>query len=69
MYRKLKDLAYKFWNSEGRKVFHTAWQVAIPLLLSHLVMAKSTNDVKGAFVLAGAAALAAVKAILVEPRG
>lgn len=69
MYSKLKDLAYKLWNSEGRKVFHTAWQVGLPLLLSHLVMAKSTADVKGAFVLAGAAALAAIKAILVTPRG
>ena len=58
-----------FWRSlpDGiKRVIHTAWQVAVPVFLSHLVIAHSSADVKSAFVVTGAAALAAVKAVLVS---
>lgn len=48
-----------------KRTLHTLWQVAVPVLLTHLVIAKSSADVKSAFVVAGAAVLAAVKAKLV----
>jgi hypothetical protein len=58
-----------YWNGlpEGvKRVIHTAWQVAVPVLLSHLLMAHSSADVKSAFVVTGAAVLAAIKALLVS---
>lgn len=73
--QKVKDLAYKLWNSEGRKVFHTFWQAAAGALVSGLFAAKSTQDVKAVVMVAVAAGLAAVKAMAVarwqsvNPRG
>jgi hypothetical protein len=46
-----------------RRVVHTFWQVALPVLLSHLLLARSSADVKATVVLAGATGLAAVKAV------
>lgn len=65
MYRKLKDLAYKLWNSEGRKVFHTFWQAAGGVLIAGLLAARSSQDVKAVVAVAVAAGLAAVKAAVV----
>lgn len=62
MYSKLKTFLYKFWNSEGRKVFHTAWQAAGSALVVSLLAARSSTDVKAALIAAGAVALAALKA-------
>jgi hypothetical protein len=62
---KLKNL----WNKlpDGvKRVVHTAWQVAVPVLLSHLIIAHSSSDVKSAFVVTGAAVLAAVKALIIS---
>lgn len=62
--QKLKQ----FWNSvpdSVRRVAHTLWQVAVPVFLSHIVIAHSSTDVKSAFIVTGAAVLATLKAILV----
>lgn len=58
-----------FWDNlpDGvRRTAHTVWQVAIPVLLSHLIIAHSSNDVKSAFVVTGATVLATLKAILLQ---
>lgn len=49
-----------------RHVLHTAWQVAIPVLLTHLYMARSSKDVQAAVMYAGAVFLAALKAAVVK---
>jgi hypothetical protein len=57
------------WNQtpDGlRRVIHTAWQVGAPILFTQLAMARSSQDVKAGFIVAGAAALAAVKAYIVS---
>lgn len=62
---KVPQVPKSLWNRlpDGlRRVFHTAWQVAVPIFLTNLYMARSSAEVKGAFVLAGAAALASIKA-------
>lgn len=59
----------KLWNKlpdSVKRVVHTLWQVAVPVLLTHLVLAKSSADVKLAFVVTGATVLAAAKAALVN---
>lgn len=64
---KLKQLLNSFWAYDGvKRVVHTAWQVGAPLLATNLYMAHSSTDVKSAFVLTGAAVLAAVKALIVS---
>lgn len=55
-------------NDYVRRVFHTFWQAAGGVLLSALVLANSTQDVKLAFAAAFAAGLAAVKALFVAKR-
>lgn len=52
-------------NDNVKRVLHTVWQVGVPFLLSHLLIARSSADVKTAFVATGAVVLAAVKAALV----
>lgn len=64
--RNLKNLAYRLWNSEGRKVFHTFWQAAGGVLIAGLLASKSTADVKLAVGAAVATGLAAVKALLLS---
>ena len=49
-----------------RRVINTLWQVAVPVLLSHLLIAKSSADVKSAFIVTGATVLAAAKALVVS---
>ena len=49
-----------------KRVLHTAWQVGGATLLGHLLVAKSTQDVKAAVVAAFAVALAAIKAAAVS---
>jgi len=63
--QRVKELAKKLWANEGNRVVHTAWQAAGGVLLAHLLVARSTQDVKAAFAVAFAVALAAVKASLV----
>lgn len=63
--KKLKQ----FWADvpEGlKRIVHTFWQVAIPVLLGNLLLAKSSTEVKTSFILAGSTGLAAVKALLVN---
>jgi hypothetical protein len=63
--QKVKQL----WNAlpdKVRRAVHTAWQVALPVLLAHLLLAHSSKDVQSAFVFAGAVALASLKAALVN---
>lgn len=69
MFAKVKDLAYKFWMSEGRKVFHTFWQAAGGVLIAGLLASRSSADVKLALGAAFAVGLAAVKAALVSRQG
>jgi TRAP-type mannitol/chloroaromatic compound transport system substrate-binding protein len=55
------------WNripDRARRVIHTAWQVTTPVLLSHLLIARSSTDVKLAFVAAGAVLLAYLKSVV-----
>lgn len=66
MFAKVKNLVYKFWNSEGRKVLHTFWQAAGGVLIAGLVASRSTADVKLAVAAAVATGLAAVKALVVS---
>lgn len=57
------------WNTipdSGRRVLHTLWQVAVPVFLSHVLFARSSADVKSAFIVTGAAVLATLKALLVR---
>ena len=59
------------WNrlpDNLRRVLHTAWQLAIPTLVAHLWLARSSKDVQAAFVVAGGVFLASVKAALVGKR-
>lgn len=64
---KLKTFIKSVLASDGvKRVFHTAWQAGVPVLLSQLVLVHSTADVKGVFIVTGAAVLAAVKALLVS---
>lgn len=61
------EVQKSFWNRlpDGvKRILHTTWQVAIPTLISGLYMARSSAEIKAAFVAAGAVALAALKAIL-----
>jgi hypothetical protein len=63
---KLKSIVKSVWaNDSVRRVIHSTWQAAGGVLLAGLVAAHSSTDVKAAFVVAGAAALAALKAALV----
>lgn len=48
-----------------RRILHTAWQVGLPVLVSNLYLARSSADVKGAFIAAGAVFLASIKASIV----
>lgn len=57
---KIKQL---WLNDSVRRVFHTFWQAAGGVLLSGLLLARSSNDVKLAVGAAFAAGLAAVKAL------
>jgi hypothetical protein len=60
---KLKQL----WNAipEGvKRVLHTAWQAAGGVLIAHLLVAHSTQDVKASVAVALAAGLAALKAAI-----
>ncbi len=53
------------WNrlpDHLRRVLHTAWQLAIPVFLTHLWLARSSKDVQTAFIAGGAVFLASVKA-------
>ena len=50
----------------AKRTLHTLWQVALPVLAAHLLIAKSSADVKSAFIVTGATVLAAVKASLVR---
>lgn len=52
-------------NEHVRRVFHTFWQAAGGVLISGLLLAHSTADVKLAAGAALAAGLAAVKALIV----
>lgn len=52
-------------NDNIKRILHTAWQVGVPFLASHLLIARSSADVKTAFVATGAVVLAALKAALV----
>ena len=59
----------QFWNRlpDGvRRVVHTAWEVVLPTLLSNLLVARSSADVKGAFVVTGAVFLAWLKAYVLH---
>lgn len=49
-----------------KRVLHTAWQLALPTLLAHLLLAHSSKDVQSSFVAAGAVFLASVKALVVK---
>jgi hypothetical protein len=66
MLAKLKNLTYSFWNSEGRRVFHTFWQAAVGALVAGLVTVHSTSDVKAVVMVAVTAGMAAVKALVVS---
>ena len=66
---KLKNLVLRLVALDSvRRVLHTFWQVASPILFTQLFMARSSQDVKSAVVVAGAAGLAAVKALVVGRR-
>jgi hypothetical protein len=59
----------QLWNrlpDKVRRAIHTAWQVAVPVLLAHLFLARSSKDVQSAVIAAGAVALASLKAALVN---
>jgi hypothetical protein len=61
--QKVREL----WNGlpdGAKRILHTAWQAGLSVLLVHLFLAHSTADVKDAFTVAGATALAAAKAAL-----
>lgn len=53
-------------NDHVRRVFHTAWQAAGAALITGLLAAHSTADVKLVLTTALTAALAAVKALVVS---
>jgi len=66
MLNKLKQLAKTIWaNDFVRRIVHTAWQAAAGVLLTGLLAAHSSNDVKVVLVAATAAALSAVKGAVV----
>jgi hypothetical protein len=68
--QKVKEFFKKVWaNDQVKRVVHTAWQAAGGVLISGLLAAHSPQDVKSAVFVAGAAALAAVKAYFVGRRG
>lgn len=48
-----------------RRVIHTAWQVGLATLVTQLLAADSSEDIKAAFVAAGAVMLATLKAAVV----
>ena len=53
-------------NDLVMRVVHTTYQAGIPVLISQLVLVKSSADLKGAFIVSGAAVLAALKALVVS---
>lgn len=66
---KLNAIVHWFTTSDSvRRVLHTFWQAAGGLLLSGLLAAHSTTDVKMAVGAALAAGLAAVKAAFLAKR-
>jgi len=65
--QKLKLVALNIVHSDAvRRIFHTFWQAAGGVLIAGLLASHSSSDVKAALVVAGAAGLAAVKALLVK---
>ena len=64
--QKVRSLLKSLLASDNvKRVLHTLWQVAVPVFLSHIVIARSSADIKAAFVITGATVLATLKAILV----
>ena len=66
---KLKSILRTIWSSDGvRRVFHTAWQAAFGVLVTGLLAAHSSADVKATLFLAATTAAAAVKAALLAKK-
>lgn len=67
--QKLKDIYLALTRNEHvMRVFHTAWQVAIPAIIAQVQLVHSTADVKASFIVVGAVVLAALKAALLSGR-